>query len=75
MLFYLRPTNRSTNIIDNYREKEKDIAIASLVKSNDRGDIGFMAQQQRLNELLSRARYGLVLTGNAETLRNSPSGG
>lgn len=61
--------------IDNYQGEEKDIVIASLVRSNKRGDIGFMAQQHRLNVLLSRARHGLILIGNGETFRNSPSGG
>jgi len=61
--------------IDNYQGEEKDIVIASLVRSNNKGDIGFMAQQQRLNVLLSRARNGLILIGNAKTFQNSPNGG
>ncbi|KAF8417347.1 P-loop containing nucleoside triphosphate hydrolase protein [Tirmania nivea] len=72
-----KPNRREVQLatIDNYQGEEKDIVIASLVRSNNRGDIGFMTQQQRLNVLLSRARNGLILIGSEETFRNSPSGG
>ncbi|KAF8454733.1 P-loop containing nucleoside triphosphate hydrolase protein [Terfezia claveryi] len=61
--------------IDNYQGEEKEIVIASLVRGNNKGDIGFMAERQRLNVLLSRARNGLILIGNGETFRSSPNGG
>lgn len=50
------------------------IVVASLTRSNPRGDIGFMALPQRLNVLLSRARDGLVLIGNVETFLNARQG-
>lgn len=51
--------------IDNYQGEESDIIIASLTRSNPRHDIGFLASPERLNVLLSRARNGLILIGNA----------
>lgn len=48
--------------------------IASLTRSNKRGDIGFMSSPQRLNVLLSRARNGLILIGNANTFMESRRG-
>jgi hypothetical protein len=49
--------------------------IVSLTRSNDDGDIGFLSSPERLNVLLSRARNGLILIGNAETFIRSRKGG
>ncbi|RMZ71440.1 ATPase AAA-type core [Pyrenophora seminiperda CCB06] len=67
-----RPIKIST--IDNYQGEESDIVIASLTRSNPRGEIGFMAAPQRVNVLLSRARNALIIIGNAETFTNSRNG-
>ena len=48
--------------------------VASLTRSNPKGDIGFMIFPQRLNVLLSRARNGLILIGNLNTFSNSRQG-
>jgi hypothetical protein len=47
----------------------------SLTRSNSDGDIGFMSYPERLNVLLSRARNGLILIGDAETFMKSRNGG
>ncbi|KAF1364340.1 P-loop containing nucleoside triphosphate hydrolase protein [Lizonia empirigonia] len=60
--------------IDNYQGEESDIVIACLTRSNDAGDIGFMSSPQRVNVLLSRARNGLIMIGNADTFMNSRKG-
>ncbi|KAF2868659.1 AAA domain-containing protein [Massariosphaeria phaeospora] len=60
--------------IDNYQGEESDIVIASLTRSNTAGDIGFMAFPQRVNVLLSRARNGSIMIGNADTFMNSRKG-
>ncbi|GAW16095.1 hypothetical protein ANO14919_055180 [Xylariales sp. No.14919] len=61
--------------IDNFQGDESEIVIVSLTRSNNNGDIGFMSSPERLNVLLSRARNGLILIGNAETFMNSRKGG
>ncbi|KAJ8132326.1 hypothetical protein O1611_g1297 [Lasiodiplodia mahajangana] len=61
--------------IDNFQGDESEIVIVSLTRSNDNGDIGFMYSPERLNVLLSRARNGLILIGNAETFMKSRKGG
>ncbi|KAK2762566.1 hypothetical protein FQN54_000739 [Arachnomyces sp. PD_36] len=53
--------------IDNYQGEESDIVLVSMTRSNKSHDIGFMAAPERLNVLLSRARNGLIMIGNAET--------
>lgn len=58
-------------IIDNYQGEERDIVIASLTRSNDRGDVGFMYAPERLNVLLSRARNALIVIGNFQTFLKS----
>ncbi|KAK5630234.1 hypothetical protein RRF57_005949 [Xylaria bambusicola] len=60
---------------DNFQGDESEIVIVSLTRSNNDGDIGFMSSPERLNVLLSRARNGLILIGNAETFMASRKGG
>ncbi|KAF4126208.1 Superfamily I DNA and/or RNA helicase [Geosmithia morbida] len=60
--------------IDNYQGEERDIVIASLTRSNERGDIGFMKAPERLNVLVSRARNCLIMIGNMATFINSLQG-
>jgi hypothetical protein len=61
-------------IADNYQGEESGIVIASLTRSNETGDIGFMDAPQRLNVLLSRARNALIIIGNADTFMKSRRG-
>eukprot|EP00798_Chlamydomonas_sp_ICE-L_P024108 gene24108-9683_t len=55
--------------IDNYQEA--DIVVASLVRSNEEGNVGFLGHPERINVLVSRARHGLIMIGNTDTLRNA----
>ncbi|KAL7565937.1 hypothetical protein ACA910_008397 [Epithemia clementina (nom. ined.)] len=54
--------------VDNYQGEESDIVVVSLVRSNSKGSVGFLKEPQRVNVLLSRARHGMILIGNANTL-------
>ncbi|KAF5857988.1 hypothetical protein ETB97_004987 [Aspergillus alliaceus] len=60
--------------IDNYQGEECEVVISILTRSNNAGDIGFMAAPQRLNVLLSRARNVLIMVGNVKTFINSRKG-
>eukprot|EP00981_Chlorochromonas_danica_P002871 scaffold572_cov163-Ochromonas_danica.AAC.1 len=55
--------------IDNFQGEEAKIIIASLVRSNPRGDIGFLDVAERVNVLMSRARDGFYLIGNSSTFK------
>lgn len=57
--------------VDNYQGEERDIVIATLTRSNNAGDVGFMMAPERLNVLLSRARNALIMIGNANTFLSS----
>lgn len=65
------PAERALEIdtVDAFEGREKDIIICSLVRSNQRGEVGFLRLEQRLNVALSRARRGLVIVGDRRTLR------
>ncbi|KAF0474583.1 P-loop containing nucleoside triphosphate hydrolase protein [Gigaspora margarita] len=57
--------------VDNFQGEEADIVIVSLVrncKNVDRGNIGFLKSRNRSNVLLSRAKHGMFLLGNAELM-------
>ncbi len=54
--------------VDNYQGEEADVVVASLVRSNPDRKIGHLQEPERVNVLLSRARHGLILIGNMQTL-------
>ncbi len=57
------------NTVDAFQGREVDIAIYSLTRSNKVGDLGFLRERRRANVALSRARFGLVIVGDAEFAR------
>eukprot|EP01105_Mastigella_eilhardi_P023676 TRINITY_DN6013_c0_g1_i1.p1 TRINITY_DN6013_c0_g1~~TRINITY_DN6013_c0_g1_i1.p1 ORF type:complete len:1190 (-),score=202.15 TRINITY_DN6013_c0_g1_i1:1691-5260(-) len=57
--------------VDNFQGEESTTVILSLVRSNAQHRIGFLRSPNRTNVLLSRARHGLFIFGNAQCLRQS----
>lgn len=53
--------------VDAVQGREADLAIFSITRSNDSGRLGFLGQDywRRINVALSRARFGLVIVGDA----------
>ena len=56
------------NTIDGFQGQEKDVMFISLVRSNDKGEIGFLKDERRLNVALTRARKKLIVIGDSATL-------
>ncbi len=56
------------NSIDGFQGQEKDVIYISLVRSNDNGEIGFLADYRRLNVAMTRARMKLVIIGDSATV-------
>ena len=52
--------------------REKDITIFSTVRSRERGPIGFVKDERRINVGLTRARMSLIVIGNAASLQSDP---
>ncbi|XP_063437028.1 uncharacterized protein LOC134718444 [Mytilus trossulus] len=61
----------SVNTVDGYQGCENDVIVVSTVRSNKQGKLGFSDDRCRLNVLLTRARFGLIVVGNSETLKKS----
>ena len=58
--------------VDNFQGEEAKVVIISLVRSNDERRCGFLKTSNRINVLLSRARHGMYIIGNAHTARSVP---
>jgi len=50
--------------VDSYQGEENKVVILSLVRSNDKGQIGFLGVDNRVCVALSRAQCGFYLFGN-----------
>ncbi|WP_296705516.1 AAA domain-containing protein [Algoriphagus sp.] len=58
--------------VDGFQGQERDLMMISLTRSNDSGEIGFLADERRMNVALTRAKRKLVLIGDSSTLAQNP---
>lgn len=58
--------------VDNFQGEEARVVIISLVRSNEDNRPGFLNTSNRINVLLSRAKHGMYLIGNASTFNSVP---
>lgn len=54
--------------VDGFQGREADVVIFVTVRCNVSRDIGFLADMRRLNVVMTRAKCGVVIIGNKETL-------
>ena len=64
---FKRPVKIDT--VDSFEGREEDMVVISLVRSNERGRIGFLRVPNRLNVAVSRAKHLVACIGDSATLR------
>lgn len=67
---FFRPFRKliTVSTVDGFQGQERDIILISLVRSNDKEQIGFLSDLRRMNVAMTRARMKLIIVGNKETL-------
>ena len=58
----------TVNTVDGFQGQERDVILISLVRANEKGEIGFLGDLRRMNVAITRARMKLIILGNAATL-------
>lgn len=58
--------------VDGFQGREQEVVIISLVRSNDKGEIGFLGDTRRMNVALTRARRKLIVIGDSATIGGHP---
>ena len=66
----LRPVRGqlSINTVDGFQGQERDVIFVSMVRANEKGQIGFLNDLRRMNVAMTRARMKLAIFGNSDTL-------
>jgi len=60
----------TVNTIDSFQGQEREIVYISMVRSNDKSEIGFLRDYRRMNVAMTRAKMKLVIVGDSATLGN-----
>ncbi|XP_037073753.1 DNA-binding protein SMUBP-2-like [Pollicipes pollicipes] len=56
--------------VDGFQGREKEAVLLSLVRSNQRGQVGFLAERRRINVAVTRARRQLFVVCDTATVRS-----
>ena len=71
---FFRPCRRliTVHTVDGFQGQERDVIMISLVRANEKGQIGFLRDLRRMNLAITRARMKLLILGEAVTLTRHP---
>ena len=58
--------------VDGFQGREKEAIILTLVRSNDDGEVGFLADDRRINVAVTRARRLACVIGDSSTISSHP---
>ncbi|GAB1601670.1 DNA-binding protein SMUBP-2-like [Argonauta hians] len=56
--------------VDGFQGREKEAVVISMVRSNDKREVGFLSESRRVNVAITRARRHLAVVCDSETIRN-----
>ncbi|XP_072291054.1 DNA-binding protein SMUBP-2 [Eucyclogobius newberryi] len=56
--------------VDGFQGREKEAVVLSLVRSNRKGEVGFLAENRRINVAVTRARRHLAVVCDTQTVQN-----
>jgi superfamily I DNA and/or RNA helicase len=62
----------SINTVDAFQGQERDVIAISFVRSNDKGEVGFLNDIRRTNVAMTRAKKKLIMIGDSATLGAHP---
>ncbi|XP_060062614.1 DNA-binding protein SMUBP-2-like [Ylistrum balloti] len=57
--------------VDGFQGREKEAVIITLVRSNRRGEVGFLSEYRRINVAVTRARRHLAVICDTETVSHN----
>jgi ATP-dependent RNA/DNA helicase IGHMBP2 len=60
------------NTVDAFQGQERDVIVISLVRSNGKGEVGFLGDIRRTNVAMTRAKKKLIVIGDSATLGSHP---
>merc|ERR1712070_1100654 len=66
------PQDITIATVDALQGAERDLIFFSATRSNSSGAVGFLADARRMNVALTRARYGVIVFADPETLGRDP---
>ncbi|XP_041053108.1 DNA-binding protein SMUBP-2 [Carcharodon carcharias] len=58
--------------VDGFQGREKEAVVLSLVRSNRTGEVGFLAEDRRINVAVTRARRHLTVVCDTRTVSTHP---
>ncbi|MFO0631157.1 MAG: C-terminal helicase domain-containing protein [Polyangiales bacterium] len=58
--------------VDSFQGREKDAVVLTMVRANDRGELGFLKDLRRMNVAITRGRRHLCVVGDSATLARHP---
>ncbi len=67
-----RIDNVAIDTVDAFQGRENDLVVVSLTRGNAEGVIGFLADINRMNVAMTRARRQLVVVGDSGTIAGHP---
>ncbi|MEM8665958.1 MAG: AAA domain-containing protein [Planctomycetota bacterium] len=68
----IRHPGLEIDTVDGFQGREKEAVVLTMVRSNDRQEIGFLRDTRRTNVAVTRARRCLIMIGDSATLASDP---